>query len=124
MPRPPRLASLVRRVVSIHVDERLRRSCVRCDVGRSSGEREDTLLEAGGERVVRELTAQIAGVDRLAEDCSLPEGERLEPREVGDVATAAALVVFDQLLSLGEAGERGHWRQLEWHTCAGGVGVR
>ena len=63
------------------------------------------MLEEGGAGVLGpELAADVAAVDRLAEDGRLPECERLEPGERLDIAAALLDVAVDELGTRGEAG--------------------
>src|SRR4051795_11997840 len=56
------------------------------------------------------LAAQVAAVDRLAEDRRLPQRERLVPAQPRDVATGAVRVAGDELVAGREARPAGEGR--------------
>src|SRR3954454_25248746 len=66
------------------------------------------------------LAAQVAALDRLAEDRRLPQRERLVPAQPRDVATGALRVAGDQLVAGRETGPAGDGREEERMV----VGVR
>ena len=70
----------------------------RDDGRRGLGEQWHTLLEPPRTMVVlRQLSAHVASVDRLAEHGGLPQRETLEPRQRLDFAAAAFGLARDQL---------------------------
>src|SRR5215210_7996116 len=94
--------------------------------GRGRGLREirnGELHARGAVVLAAELAADVAAVDRLAEDRRLPERERLEPVQGLDVAAAALDVALSQLRLRREAGLGCHGRRPERVRLAGGLGV-
>ena len=89
------------------------------------GEQRHPELEPRRACVLRsELTADVATVDRLAEDGGFPERERLKPRERLDLTPAPCAVMLDELLLRREAGRRRHGRSAERAHLASGLAVR